>query len=78
MSEQLGLLALEANLKREAAQWARLLPTLPRLVHQALSATAAPPPNPELENLATEVRALRHMLWLALAVAVFALGFALS
>jgi hypothetical protein len=35
-------------------------------------------PNPELENLAAEVRALRHMLWLALAVAVFALGFALS
>ena len=78
MSEQLGLLALEANLKREAAQWARLLPTLPRLVHQALTATAMPPPKPELENLAAEVRALRHMLWLALAVAVFALGFAIQ
>jgi ubiquinone biosynthesis protein len=45
MSEQLGWLALENNIKREAANWARLLPTLPRLVHQALTATATPAPN---------------------------------
>jgi len=77
MSEQLGLLPLEANLRREATHWARLLPALPRLVHQALAATASPPPKPELENLAGEVRALRQLLWLALGIAVFALGFAL-
>ena len=77
MSEQLGLLALEANLRREATHWARLLPTLPRLVHQALTATASPPPKPEIEALAAEVRAMRQLLWLALGVAVFALAFAL-
>jgi hypothetical protein len=45
-------------------------------VHQALSATAEPAPKPELENLAAEVRALRQMLWLALAVAAVRAGFA--
>ncbi|HTJ97120.1 MAG TPA: ubiquinone biosynthesis regulatory protein kinase UbiB, partial [Rhodocyclaceae bacterium] len=37
MSEQLGWRGLIKNLKKEAPQWARLLPELPRLVHQALS-----------------------------------------
>jgi ubiquinone biosynthesis protein len=78
MSEQLGLLALENNIRREAANWARLVPTLPRLVHQALSATAQPAPKPELENLAAEVRALRKMLWVALAIAAAALAFAVQ
>ncbi len=76
MSGQLGWLALENNIKREASSWAKLLPTLPRLVHQALTATVSPAPNLELENLAAEVRGLRHLLWLVLAAAAFALGFA--
>ena len=76
MSEQLGWLAFENNVKREAANWARLLPTLPRLVHQALTATATPAPNPELESLAAEMRGLRQLLWLAFAVAAGALAFA--
>jgi ubiquinone biosynthesis protein len=76
MSEQLGWLALENNIKREATNWARLLPTLPRLVHQALTATATPAPNLELESLAAEVRSLRQLLWLAFAVAAGALAFA--
>jgi len=76
MSEQLGWVALENNIKREASTWAKLLPTLPRLVHQALVATATPAPNLELESLAAEVRALRHLLWLAFAVAAIALSFA--
>jgi ubiquinone biosynthesis protein len=76
MSEQLGWLAFENNVKREATNWARLLPTLPRLVHQALAATATPAPNVELEGLITEVRSLRRMLWLAFAVAAGALAFA--
>jgi ubiquinone biosynthesis protein len=78
MSEQLGWLALENNIKREASNWARLLPTLPRLVHQALTATATPAPNLELESLAAEVRGLRQLLWLAFAVAAGALAFAAS
>jgi ubiquinone biosynthesis protein len=77
MSEQLGWLALENNIKREAASWAKLLPTLPRLVHQALVATATPAPNLELESLAAEIRGMRQLLWLAFAVAAFALGFAI-
>jgi ubiquinone biosynthesis protein len=76
MSEQLGWLAFENNVKREASNWARLLPTLPRRVHQALTATATPAPNLELESLAAEVRGLRQMLWLAFAVAAGALAFA--
>ena len=76
MNEQLGWVALENNLKREAANWSRLLPSLPRLVHQALVATATPAPNPDLENLAAEMRSLRQLLWLAFAVAAGALAFA--
>ena len=77
MSGQLGWLALENNIKREAASWAKLLPTLPRLMHQALTATATPAPNLELESLSAEVRGLRHLLWVVLAVAAGALVFAI-
>jgi predicted unusual protein kinase regulating ubiquinone biosynthesis (AarF/ABC1/UbiB family) len=62
MNEQLGLLALERNLKREAANWARLLPALPRLVHQALSATAEPPPNPNWKPRRRSARPAPHAL----------------
>ena len=76
MGEQLGWAALENNIKREAANWAKLLPTLPRLLHQALTATATPAPNLELESLAAEIRGMRQLLWVAFAVAAVALGFA--
>ncbi len=76
MSEQLGWLALENNIKREASTWAKLLPTLPRLVHQALTATATPAPNLELEGLVGELRAIRRLLWLTITLAVIALGVA--
>jgi hypothetical protein len=46
-------------------------------VHQALVATATPAPNLELESLAAEIRGMRQLLWLAFAVAAFALGFAI-
>jgi ubiquinone biosynthesis protein len=76
MSEQLGWLALEHNIKREASNWAKLLPALPRLVHQALTATATPAPNLELEGLVGELRAIRRLLWLTITLAVIALGVA--
>ena len=76
MNEQLGWLAFENNVKREASNWARLLPMLPRLAHQALVATATPAPNPDLESLAAELRGLRRLLWLALGLAATALAFA--
>ena len=37
MSEQIGWRGLLNNLKREAPNWATLIPALPRLAHQALS-----------------------------------------
>ncbi|MCS6944623.1 MAG: ubiquinone biosynthesis regulatory protein kinase UbiB [Sutterellaceae bacterium] len=37
MQEQAGLKGLEERLRYEAAQWSRMLPQLPRLVHQALT-----------------------------------------
>ena len=70
MSEQVGLLALENSVRREAATWAQMLPALPRLLHQALTARAEPPSHPEIEALVGEVRALRRLLWLALGLAV--------
>ena len=41
MSEQIGWRGLVKNLKREAPQWATLLPALPRLAHQTLTRQAA-------------------------------------
>ena len=52
--------------------------TLPRLVHQALTATATPAPNLELEGLVGELRAIRRLLWLAISLAVIALLFAIA
>jgi ubiquinone biosynthesis protein len=73
MSEQIGWRGLVNHVKREAQQWAALLPQLPRLAHQALS-------NPPHATLASELAALReeqarqrrHLTWLAaLATAQF-------
>ena len=41
MDEQIGWRGLVNHLKREAPQWAALLPQLPRLAHQALTQAAA-------------------------------------
>ena len=41
MSEQLGWRGLIKSVKHEAPNWVQLLPQLPRLLHQRLSATAA-------------------------------------
>jgi ubiquinone biosynthesis protein len=77
MGAQLGWQALENNIKRESSNWAKMLPSLPRLVHQALAATAKPAPKLELESLTAEVRALRQLLWLALILAAAALALAM-
>jgi ubiquinone biosynthesis protein len=53
MSEQIGWRGLINHVKREAPQWAVLLPQLPRLVQQALA-------NPAQPALATELAALRE------------------
>jgi ubiquinone biosynthesis protein len=72
MSEQLGWRGLVKNAKREAPFWARTLPQLPRLVHQALVDNGN-------ARLATELAALRaeqarQRQWLAvMAVALVGL-----
>jgi ubiquinone biosynthesis protein len=77
MEEQIGMPALERALRRESSQWAQTLPTLPRLLHQALQAQAQPSPQPELDVLARELRALRRAVWAVLVVAMTALAVSL-
>jgi ubiquinone biosynthesis protein len=54
MQQQVGWRGLEQHTKWEAVQWAALLPQLPRLLHQTLSA-----PNVNV-RVANELRQLRH------------------
>jgi ubiquinone biosynthesis protein len=71
MNDQVGWRGLLRRLEREAPRYAQLLPELPRLVHDALAARAAPPPeSPALLALLAEQRATRRLLqgliWAAL------------
>jgi len=74
MDEQVGPQGLRDRLVQESAQWAQLLPALPRLVHRALARAADPPQNPAVEalllQLVREQRRTRAVGW----VAVLALG----
>jgi ubiquinone biosynthesis protein len=54
MQQQVGWRGLEQHTKWEAVQWAALLPQLPRLLHQTLSA-----PNVNV-RVVNELRQLRH------------------
>ena len=64
MSEQLGWRGLLKNAKREAPFWARTLPQLPRLVHQALASNSPAQLAAELALLRAEQA--RRNRWLAL------------
>jgi ubiquinone biosynthesis protein len=73
MSEQIGWRGLINHVKREAPQWAVLLPQLPRLAHQALDRA------PQAE-LVAEIAALRQQQatqrrWLAALAALTAAAF---
>jgi len=61
MDEQVGWRALTEHLKTEAPRYARLLPELPRLVHQALQRPPAGP-SPELMALLSEQRRTSRLL----------------
>ena len=67
MSEQLGWRALKKGLAAEAPYWARTLPQLPRLVHQALARPPAPDTTPLLAAIAG---AQRQQNWLLGVIAV--------
>ena len=56
MTEQVGWAALSSNMEREAGQWARVLPMLPRLLHEALSNGVSPAPTGEIADLRNELR----------------------
>ena len=62
MSEQMGWRALALGFKQEAPSWARTLPQLPRLVHQALAREATPNLSPILSELATAQRRQNRLL----------------
>ncbi|MFT3848435.1 MAG: ubiquinone biosynthesis regulatory protein kinase UbiB [Propionivibrio sp.] len=78
MSEQLGPRAFLRNLRNEAPNWARLVPQLPRLVHQALSREPSAELAPILAELVAAQRRQNRLLALiaVLLVAALAVPFA--
>jgi ubiquinone biosynthesis protein len=74
MSEQLGWRGLLRSVKAEAANWAAMLPQLPRLAHQALTAAnqpeAAPPWQQVNDNLKRQNRLLTVLVVLLAAFLV--------
>jgi ubiquinone biosynthesis protein len=76
MNEQVGWRALLARMEKEAPHYAQLLPALPRLLHDALKARAAPAGSDAVQlALLAEQRATRRLLQgVAWALAGFVLG----
>ncbi len=70
MSRQVGWRGLLDNIKREAPQWAELLPTLPRLVHKALATDHGASITAELARLRGEQQ--RQSLLLAVIAVLLA------
>ncbi len=74
MSEQIGWRGMLANLKHEAPQWARLIPALPRMVHQALERSEKRDAAfEELGRLRAEAAASRRLAGAALLCAALAM-----
>src|SRR3954451_19192170 len=71
MKEQLGLRGLIKAIRREAPNWAGMLPELPRLVHRALSQDRLAPLGASLARLADENARRNDILTVAL-VGLFA------
>jgi ubiquinone biosynthesis protein len=70
MAERVGLKGLVNNLKREAPQWAALLPQLPRLLHQALDPKPLAALREEVARLQAEER--RQTFWMKVAAGLLA------
>ena len=74
MSEQLGPRGFIKHIKREAPQWATLLPQLPRLVHLALTqANARTTADEEMARLREEAQASRRQAQAAIVLATAAI-----
>ena len=76
MSEQVGIRGFIDGMKREGPNWAKILPQLPRLMHDYLA------PDDErikadekaLRELRRTVRHQKHMLWVSISLATLALA----
>jgi ubiquinone biosynthesis protein len=71
MSEQLGMKGLRANMEKEAPRWAKLIPELPRLLHQSLQPKDDTALLEELRRLGL---AQRRQYWLIVAAVLLGLG----
>jgi ubiquinone biosynthesis protein len=66
VSQQLGWRGLVDGLKTEAPNWAKILPTLPRLLAESLERSSRKDSRPELDllkQLLFEERRKRRQLW---------------
>jgi ubiquinone biosynthesis protein len=68
MRERIGLKGLANNLKREAPQWAALLPQLPRLLHRALDQEPLRALQKDIARLQEEEQRQSGLLWAAVAL----------
>ncbi|MCX7897513.1 MAG: ubiquinone biosynthesis regulatory protein kinase UbiB [Rhodocyclaceae bacterium] len=75
MAEQVGWRALLHHLRHESPHWAKILPQLPRLAHQALTngAHLANGVHEEIGQLRTALIRQRRLAWAALVLALLSL-----
>ncbi len=71
MNEQVGLRGLAVAMKKEAPQWATILPELPRLLHRSLQPKDDAALIAQLQQLQGELRLQR---WLLVALAALGIG----
>jgi ubiquinone biosynthesis protein len=66
MSEQVGWRAFATAMERESVQWTRLVPALPRLLHQVLDNAVSPALTSEAQRLVAATQRTQRIAWLAL------------
>jgi ubiquinone biosynthesis protein len=78
MHERVGFQGLRRSLDKEAAQWAQLMPQLPRLVHAHLSRPGlAPELNLQLERMRRTQEHTNRVLMALCAILAVAVGVAI-
>jgi ubiquinone biosynthesis protein len=75
MSEQVGVRGFIDGMKREAPNWAKILPQLPRLLHDYLvpQEEQVKADQKALRELRNALRRQRRWLWLSLSISALAL-----
>ena len=74
MSEQMGWRSMLENLQAEAPHWGKILPQLPRLIHENLLQHGSSQLTEKLENLGNEQKRRNRLLfWATSALVVLAL-----